>query len=467
MKSLIREINDKPLLRQIIDTIADGVFTMDLNGEIMSWSKSMEQITGFKPEEAIGKTCNLLKFSNCLGIRGIGDPTRCGVLEGNLNGARECFLRHRDGHDIPAIKNATALKNESGKIIGIIEAITDLTELEKARLTIEETVLRLGEKHRMDRIIGKSDCMQAVFMAIKATAASNATILIQGESGTGKELVAGAIHYNSKRSKEPLIIVNCSALSESLLESELFGHAKGAFTGASAHRVGRLEEADHGTIFLDEIGELSPLVQVKLLRVLQERTIERIGESRQRQLNIRIITATHRDLYALVREGKFREDLYYRLKVFPISVPPLRARKTDIPLLVHHFCERLNKETGKKVKKVAPGAIKLFFDYNWPGNVRELENAIEHAFVLCTARTILPDHLPIEIREMRHVYPVISAGALPDAHSGARHLTPELLTARLHECNWNKAEAARRIGISRTAVWKCMKKWNIPLQSHE
>ncbi len=177
-------------------------------------------------------------------------------------------------------------------------------------MTIEEAALRQGEKHRLDGIIGKSNCMQAVFMAIKATAASNATILIQGESGTGKELVAGAIHYNSGRSKEPFIIVNCSALSESLLESELFGHVKGAFTGASSDRIGRLEKADHGTIFLDEIGELSPLVQVKLLRVLQERTIERLGESRQRKLNIRVITATHRDLHALVREGKFREDLY-------------------------------------------------------------------------------------------------------------------------------------------------------------
>lgn len=464
MKSLISEINDNPLLRQIIDTVADGVFTLDLNGKIISWSKSMEQITGFTAEEAIGKTCSLLRISNCLGIRGIGDPMRCGVLDGNSTGARECFIRHRDGHDIPAIKNATPLKNHTGEVIGIIEAITDLTELEKARLTIEETTLRLGEKHRMDRIIGKSDCMKAVFMAIKATAASNATILIQGESGTGKELVAGAIHYNSKRSKEPFITVNCSALSESLLESELFGHAKGAFTGASTHRTGRLEEADHGTIFLDEIGELSPLVQVKLLRVLQERTIERIGESRQRHLDIRVITATHRDLYALVMDGQFREDLYYRIKVFPISVPPLRERKNDIPLLVHSFCERLNMETGKNIQKIAPNAMKLLLDYNWPGNVRELENAIEHAFVLCTDRTLLPDYLPIEIRDIKYQSQFRSSVILPDRGMEPGNLTRELLEAKLDECNWNKAEAARRLGISRTAVWKRMKQWKIPLQ---
>ncbi len=462
MKNLICEINDHPLLGQVLDTIADGVFIMDSRGEITFWSKSLEQITGIMSEEAIGKTCKVLQASTCRGTTGVRNPTICGVLQGNSTGSRECFIRHKDGHDIPVIKTATSVKNEAGKVIGAIEALTDLTELEKARLTIEEAALRLGEKHRLDGIIGKSSCMQAVFTAIRATAASNATILIQGESGTGKELVAGAIHYNSERSKEPLIIVNCSALSESLLESELFGHAKGAFTGASSDRTGRLEEADHGTIFLDEIGELSPLVQVKLLRVLQEKTIERLGESRQRQLDIRVITATHRDLYALVKEGKFREDLYYRLKVFPISVPPLRERKTDISLLVPHFCDRLNTETGKSIHKVSPNAMHLLLDYGWPGNVRELENAVEHAFVLCTGRTIQPDHLPLEIREMK--YPVTGAltAILPDTPGWP--LTRELLTARLHESGWNKAEAARRLGISRTAVWKRMKQWEIPLQ---
>lgn len=464
MKSLISEMNDHPLLGQIIDTIADGVFTLDTNGEITSWSKSMEQITGFTAREAMGKTCSLLKISNCLGIRGMGDPTKCGVLQGRSTGARECFIRHKDGHDVPAIKNATSVKNQAGMVIGVLEAITDLTDLEKARQTIEKTNRRLGQRHKLDRIIGKSDCMQAVFTAINATAASNATILIQGESGTGKELVAGAIHYNSDRSKAPFIIVNCSALSESLLESELFGHAKGAFTGAVIDRIGRLEEADHGTVFLDEIGELSPLVQVKLLRVLQERTIERLGESRPRRLDIRVITATHRDLYTLVKEGKFREDLYYRLKVFPIRVPALRERKTDIPLLVRHFCDRLNAETGKNVKAVSPKAMQRLLDHGWPGNVRELENAMEHAFVLCTSRTIQLDHLPLEIRERAYPSRATPLAFSMDTATASQALTREVLTARLHESNWNKAEAARRLGISRTAVWKRMKQWDIPLK---
>ena len=464
MKSLICEINDHPFLGQVLDTISDGVFSMEKNGAIVFWSKSMEKISGFTAQEALGKTCSLLQASLCIGTRGVRNPIICNAFQGISSGSRECFIRHKEGHDIPVIKNATPIKNKAEKVIGVIESVTDLTELEKARLTIEETTLRLGEKHKLDGIIGKSDCIQGVFLSIKATADSHATILIQGESGTGKELVAGAIHYNSARSKKPFIIVNCSTLSESLLESELFGHTKGAFTGASSERIGRLEEANHGTIFLDEIGELSPLVQVKLLRVLQEKTIERLGESRQRQLDIRVITATNRDLFGLVKDGKFREDLYYRLKVFPITVPPLRERKTDIPLLVFHFCERLNTETGKNIQKVSPNAMQLILDHGWPGNVRELENAIEHAFVLCTGRTILPDHLPLEIREKNYPSIGIKPKISPDIYEKSSPLTRELLITRLHESDWNKAKAARRIGISRTAVWKRMKQWEIPLQ---
>ena len=465
MESLITETNNHPLLLQLIDIVADGVFIMDTNGKITFWSKSMEDITGFTLQEATGKTCNLLKISTCLGIKGTRDPTQCGVLQGKPTGARECFIRHKNGHDVPVIKNATAVKSQSGKVMGIIETITDLTELEKARQTIAETTRRLKEKHKPSKIIGKSDCIKSVFTAITATAASNATILIQGESGTGKELVAEAIHNDSERAKARFIVVNCSALSESLLESELFGHAKGAFTGAITERIGRLEEANHGTVFLDEVGELSPLVQVKLLRVLQERTIERLGESRQRKLDIRVITATHRDLYALVKAGKFREDLYYRLKVFPIQTPPLRERKTDIPLLVRHFCDRLNTATGKNVQAVSPEAMQRLLDHDWPGNVRELENAIEHAFVLCSSRIIKPDHLPLEIREKEYPPKATTPFAVsPNRPLESGPLTRELLTARLQESNWNKAEAARRLGISRTAVWKRMKQWSIPLK---
>jgi two-component system response regulator HydG len=307
--------------------------------------------------------------------------------------------------------------------------------------------------------------MQQVFVAIKAAAASDATILIQGDSGTGKELVAGAIHYHSDRTENPLVTVNCSALPESLMESELFGHTKGAFTGASRDRAGRFEEANGGTIFLDEIGELTSFIQVKLLRVLQGREIERVGESKSRKVNIRIIAATHQDLFRLVQEGKFRDDLYYRLKVFPIHIPPLRKRKEDIPLLVSHFIDIQNKKTGKQIQNLSPAAKRIFMDYVWPGNVRELENAIEHAFVLCNQEQIEVADLPVEIRQMDYQPLNYSAPGNPAiSFSFRRKISKKFLLDLLDECDWNKAEAGRRIGLSRTAVWKYMKKWEIPLK---
>jgi transcriptional regulator with PAS, ATPase and Fis domain len=366
---------------------------------------------------------------------------------------------------VAIIKNASVVRDEHDQIIGVVETVTDLTELIKARRKAEEAISRLGEIYRMDNIIGKSHAMQDVFTAIKAAAASDATVLVQGESGTGKELVAGAIHYNSDRSAGPLITVNCSALSESLLESELFGHVRGAYTGAHQHRAGRFEEAEGGTVFLDEIGELSPFIQVKLLRVLQEHEIERVGESKRRKINIRIIAATHKDLYSLVHEGKFRDDLYYRLKVFPILLPPLRTRREDVPLLVSHFIEKQNKKTAKRIHGVSQAAMRILMDYSWPGNVRELENAIEHAFVVCNRDQIEPHDLPVEVRQMRYPHRLET----PAAQAGPRsyrkaNITKAALLELLDECGWNKAEVARRIGISRTAVWKYMNKWDIPLR---
>jgi transcriptional regulator with GAF, ATPase, and Fis domain len=307
--------------------------------------------------------------------------------------------------------------------------------------------------------------MQNVFSAIRAASASEATVLIQGESGTGKELVAGAIHYNGGRAEKPLVTVNCSALTESLLESELFGHAKGAFSGAIRDRKGRFEEAEGGAVFLDEIGEISPFIQVKLLRVLQEREIERVGESRKRNIDIRVIAATNRDLHQLVRTGEFRQDLYYRLKVFPIDVPPLRHRKEDIPLLASHFIAQQNKKTDKQIQGLSRTALRLFMDHAWPGNVRELENAIEHAFVLCNEKEIDIFDLPVELRKAKY-RPASAVGTRELYHrpGHGRHLTKENLESLLSECNWNKAEVARRVGLSRTAIWKYMKKWNIPLK---
>jgi len=257
--------------------------------------------------------------------------------------------------------------------------------------------------------------------------------------------------------------VNCSALSESLLESELFGHVKGAFTGALRDRAGRFEEAQGGTLFLDEIGDISPLIQVKLLRVLQEREIERVGESEKRKIDIRVITATNNDLYSLVSRGKFREDLYYRLKVFPIHIPPLRDRKVDIPLLVSHFIKSQNRKTGKGIIGFTQSAMRILLDYNWQGNVRELENAIEHAFVLCMNKNIDIFDLPVEIRKVNYK-PAVHSTRQYSSSNERKKLTRELLLEILTDSGWNKAEVARRVGLSRASIWKYMKKWDIPMQ---
>ncbi len=459
------EIWNFRFVNQIIDSMADGVFTMDAAGRISSWNPSMERISGYSAEEALGRTCDILQCSRCFGKKCPAGIKKCGIIELGFSEAKECFLKHKEGHNVSIIKNASVVRDETNHIIGVVETVTDMTELSKARRKIEEAALRLGEMHRLDNIIGKSHAMREVFTAINAAAASDVTVLVQGDSGTGKELVAGAIHYNSDRAGGPLIAVNCSALSESLLESELFGHVKGAYTGALHDRAGRFEEAEGGTVFLDEIGELSPYIQVKLLRVLQEREIERVGESKKRKINIRIIAATHRDLYTLVRGGGFRDDLYYRLKVFPIQLPPLNRRRDDIALLVGHFIRKHNRKTAKQILGVSQATLRILLDYSWPGNVRELENAIEHAFVVCNREQIEPYDLPVELRQARYprLYKEETSRSVLRPYRRVKITKNELLEI-LNESDWNKAEAGRRIGISRTAVWKYMKKYRIPLQ---
>ena len=506
-------------MRQIIDSVADGVFIVDPQGLVTFWNPSMEKISGYTAKEAVGKPCTLLSCSTCEGEAGESGIKGCGIVENVRSETIECNLIHKSGLIVPIIKKASVVEDENGQFLGVVEAVTDITELKIATRKAEEAENRLGEVRNMKHIVGKSHELQKVFAALKAAAASDATILIQGESGTGKELVANAIHTNSNRRERPFITVNCSALSESLLESELFGHVKGAYTGAVKDRIGRFEEADSGTIFLDEIGELSPYIQVKLLRVLQEREVERVGDSKKRKVDIRIITATNRDLLGLVVEGKFREDLYYRLKVFPINIPPLRIRKDDIPLLVNRFIETMNQRTGKNIKDLTSNAMKSLFDYHWPGNVRELENAVEHAFVLCTNVSIGIEELPREIQEAEQlrnldvhrsrliglgaVSPRASLGVEPQPrhyqiitetpgnnrypakaeqarttqretlntqvspslhHSRKPRVNKEELLELLEACNWNKKEVGRRVGVSHTAIWKYMKRWEIPLK---
>jgi PAS domain S-box-containing protein len=456
-------------LNQILDTMAEGLFTLDEKGIITSWNRSMEEISGYSAHEAVGRSCSLINCSRCFGKQCPADVNACGVIQHGRTEAKECSIRHKDGHDIAVIKNARLALDEKGRILGIVETITDLTELKKIKKMAEETKRKLKKVYQLGNIIGKSPVMQKVFDAIRAAANSRATVLIQGESGTGKEMVAGAIHYNGSDATGPLITVNCSALSESLLESELFGHVKGAFTGAHKDRKGRFEEADGGTIFLDEIGELTPYMQIKLLRVLQEREIERVGDSKKIKIDIRIIAATHQNLYELTRQGKFREDLFYRLKVFPIMVPPLRDRREDIPLLIRHFIKKGNQRDHKSIESIDRQGMERLMEHPWPGNIRELENAVEHSFVLCRTNQITIDDLPLEIREKQSFakphHPRANSSFNPELPQTSPEikLTKEYLLALLEESNWNKAEVGRKIQKSRTSVWKYMKKWKIPL----
>jgi len=448
---------------RLLDSMAEGVFTLDTEGRITSWNPAMERITGYTSEEAVGQSCQLLKFSKCFDQTCPSAISECGIFKKGIVDPTECQLQHKNGRYISIIKNARVVKNQKDAPIGVVETVTDLTELTQARQKVEEAQRKLVEVYQFGNIIGKSHAMQEIFNAIRVAAKSDATVLIQGESGTGKELVASAIHYNSERGACPMVTVNCSALTESLLESEIFGHVRGAFTGAHRDRTGRFEEADTGTIFLDEIGDVSPFIQLKLLRAIQEKQIERVGESRKRNVDIRIITATHKDFYGLVQTGNFREDLYYRLKVFPIYLPPLRNRREDIPLLTRHFIQKFNKKTGKQIQDLSPDAMRILMDYNWPGNVRELENAMEHAFVLSTGDQIGIFDLPVEIRQMEYysARPPETRSHQPKTH---QKVTKTLLLELLHECDWNKAEVARQLGRSRTSIWKYMKKYDIPLE---
>ena len=303
------------------------------------------------------------------------------------------------------------------------------------------------------RLVGKHDEIQIVYELIKNIAGSNTTVLIQGESGTGKELVARAIHDESLRYENPFIVINCSAYPDTLIESELFGHEKGAFTGAIRQKKGRFEQADKGSVFLDEIGDISPSAQIKLLRVLQSRKFEKLGGEDVIDVNVRVIAATNRDLLEEVKKGNFREDLYYRLNVFPITLPPLRKRKNDIPLLANHFSVRFAAEQGKELQGFDSDAIRALFDYSWPGNVRELENCIEHAAVLAKGNRIEAGDLPIQVKNSHHFTALESSVTIEQNEK-------KMLQTVLADCNGNKKLTAQRLGISRSTLYAKLKKFH-------
>ena len=459
----------------IHENVDCGIFTVDTDRRITSWNPAAERLTGRSAEEMVGQTCCELDCLNCF-KQGNGDETDCEIFRsGELLGA-ECILQRPDGTRVRVLKNGRLLTDKQGKTIGAVETLTDITPLRPEIPDMPDEESEATDSQPVPGMIGRSRRIREVYRLIRFAADSEATVLVTGESGTGKEVAARAIHRLSRRSNGPFVAVNCSALPENLLESELFGHVRGAFSGAIANKVGRFETAGGGTIFLDEIGEVSPLIQLKLLRVLQDHQYQRVGESENRTADVRVIAATNRNLLAKVRKGEFREDLFFRLKVFPVTLPPLRDRKSDVVELVEYFVELFNRKTGKQVARLHPQAMKLLLDYCWPGNVRELEHAVEYAFVLCQGDEIGPFELPQEILRVEFRKQFCPPGqenflqsaaseapysAPPPKPDGRTQPSPEELTRTLESLGWNQTATARHFGVSRVTVWHWLKKMGI------
>jgi PAS domain S-box-containing protein len=441
--------------KTIVDTLQDGILVVGPDGKILAMNPAAEQLTGYRDEELIGKSCRELDCTGCE-IIGKGPGERwCGLYARGDVRAKKCTITNKENRLVNVIKNASVLRDDSGNIIGAVETLTDMSEIVRKQQEIVELRKSLHLDEGYHGIFGKSMIMQSLYELIDNVGLTDAPVMIYGESGTGKELVARAIHEVSYRNPNPFIKVNCASLNENLLESELFGHVKGAYTGADKSRIGRFEAAHGGTIFLDEIGDIPMSTQVKLLRVLEEKEIERVGDHKSIKVDVRIISATNRNLEKLLSEGYFREDLFFRINVFPLRIPSLRERHEDIPTIVQNFILQNNDRTDKKKLGMTPEAMEKLIEYDWPGNVRELRNAIEYAFVLCPGGGIGINHLPVKISSgVKDTYKPAS----PSLRKADRK---EELIKILSETGGNRSETARRLGVSRVTVWKRMKKYNM------
>jgi two-component system response regulator HydG len=430
-------------LEAILDSLVEGLVTVDDRGRVMGINRAACEILEVEKYDALEADCaTLLGESFCRAAAVIREA----IEDNRPVHDVEIQARTRSGREKVLLFRTNVLRDPVGRPRGSVVLLRDVTELH----ALKEDLAR---RYRLHNLVGKSKPMQEIFQLIEEVADADATVLIEGESGTGKELVARAIHHQSPRALGPFVAVNCSALAEGVLESELFGHVQGAFTGAVRDKRGRFETAHGGTIFLDEIGDLAPGIQVKLLRVLQERTIERVGGDETVPVDIRVIAATNRNMADLVAEGRFRQDLYYRLRVVPIRLPSLRDRRADVPLLAQHFVDKFRQETGRPIDGLSPEAMTLLLDYAWPGNVRELENAIEYAFVKARGGLLQPNHLPPELRPADDAIVKIVA-ALGDNFEDQFRASPELIRQVLDAAGWNVAKAARRLQVSRTTLYK-------------
>lgn len=435
----------------IVHSVGDGIFTVDRNWKITSFNRSAQRITGWREDQVLGKSCSEVFQSNICG-------KNCSIAESIYLGKnitnRSITIINSQGIKVPVSISAAPLTDHEGNIIGGVQTFRDLSVLTSAPKS-------LSKKYRFHEIVSKSRAMQRLFTILPDVACSPSNVLIEGESGTGKELIATALYNISDRNEGPFVALNCGALPESLLESELFGYKAGAFTDARKDKPGRLAAADTGTLFLDEIGDIPGSVQVKLLRVLQEKVYEPLGSNTSVEVDVRIITATNHDLKELVRQGRFREDLYYRLNVVKIHIPPLRERKEDIPLLIEQFVQEYSHLQGKDIVGISSPALNILMRYDFPGNIRELKNIIEYAFILCEGGYIQPEHLPEPFNQQKD--PLATASLTqtePEKALTLDEIEKQAIFLALENNKWKKSTTCEELGISKDTLRRKMKKYH-------
>ena len=430
----------------ILDSVADGVFTVDGDFRVTSFNRAAEEITGVPREEALGRPCcEVFRASICEAQCALKETMHIGRPIVN----RSVYILRPDGERVPISVSTALLKDREGNIMGGVETFRDLRLVEQLRAEI-------ARQYTFADILSKNREMRRLFDILPTVAESDSTVLIEGESGTGKELVARAIHSLSPRRDKPLVTVNCGALPDTLLESELFGYKAGAFTDARKDKPGRFALAEGGTVFLDEIGDVSPALQVRLLRVLEDRTYEPLGGAESVKADVRVVAASNRRLADLVKAGTFRQDLYYRINVVGLTLPPLRQRREDIPLLADHFIGRFNRLRDKDIIGVSAEVLRTLLTHDYPGNVRELENIIEHAFVLCHGGMIQPEHLPEYLR------PAEPAPAAPSVKT-LRDLEAHLIYETMRRHGWNRLATAKELGIHKTTLWRKIKQLGLKI----
>ena len=435
--------SDEPIVAQtVLDSVADGVFTVDREWRITSFNRAAERITGVHRDEAIGaRCCDVFRASIC----GSGCALRYTVSSGEPVVNKAIMILDSKSRKVPVRISTAVLRDQRGHVVGGVETFRDLSQVEELQKELEGR-FSLGD------IIGRSRVMRDLFGLMPAVAASDSTVVIHGASGTGKELFARALHELSPRQGKPFVAINCGALPDTLLESELFGHKAGAFTDAKSDKPGRFAIAEGGTVFLDEIGDISPAMQVRLLRVLQEKVYEPLGGVEPVEANVRVVVATHRDLTKLVEDGSFREDLFYRINVIQLELPSLRERREDIPLLVEHFIGRFNRLQGKDVIGVSGEVLAVLMKHDYPGNARELENIIERAFVLCRGGVIETKHLPPELARDTETH---ERG--PTSAMTLRALESLHIADALRRNAGNRKAAARELGIHASTLFRKIK----------